>query len=229
MEQTTNTSNPWKYAFILLIGVLIIGGISFYAGRMTGNVIADKPTVVAQNGAEKVDVVIGDAPILGSKTAPVTIVEFSDYQCPFCERHFTQTYPLIQKEYIDTGKVKLAFKDFPLSFHENAEKSAEAARCVRDQKGDEGYWQMHDKLFSNQATLSVDNYKKWARELGVNGAAFDTCLDTGKFAKAIAADIAYGSTVGIQGTPGFFINGQLISGAQPYSVFKAAIDQALSA
>lgn len=175
-----------------------------------------------------VDVSFEGAPMQGKADAPVTIVEFSDYECPFCSRFYTDVYSQIKKEYIDTGKVRLAFRDFPLSFHPNAQKASEAARCVRDQKGDEGYFKMHDLLFENQQTLSVENEKKWARTLGVNGATFDSCLDSGKHAKAVQDDLTYGQSIGISGTPTFYVNGQEVVGAQPYSVVKQLIEAELA-
>lgn len=175
-----------------------------------------------------VEVEAGDSPVKGEADAPVTIIEFLDYQCPFCERFFKQTLPLIEEQYIKTGKVRLVYKDFPLiSIHPEAEKAAEAARCAREQKGDEGYFKMHDKLFENQQELSVENYKKWARDLGVVGTKFDECLDKGKYSDAVEEELAYGEQLGVTGTPAFFINGRMISGAQPFDVFKQAIDSAL--
>ena len=135
----------------------------------------------------------------------------------------------IEKNYIKTGKVKLYYRDFPLSnIHSNAQKAAEAARCVREQKGDDGFWKMHNKLFENQQDLSIENYKKWARELGVSGSKFDSCLDEGKYESSVQKDSTYGQSLGVQGTPAFFINGQLVSGAQPYSVFEQVIEAELS-
>lgn len=197
--------------------------------------LAGAPTAPSVNpgtqpqAGQRVTVETGDAPVLGSASAPVTIVEFTDYECPFCGRHYTDTYPSIVRDYVDTGKAKIVMMDFPLSFHPNAQKASESAHCVRDQKGDEGYFMMHDKLFENQQTLSVANFKAWAREIGVNGGDFDECLDSGKFATKVQEGMAYGSSIGVSGTPGFFINGVPVSGAQPYSVFKQIIDQELAA
>ncbi len=171
---------------------------------------------------------IKDAPVEGNKNAKVTIVEFSDFQCPFCEKYYTESYKQLKKEYIDTGKVKYILMNFPLSFHPEAQKAAESSLCVREQKGDTGYWKMHDKLFENQGALGVENEKKWARELRVDGAKFDSCLDSGKFASKVQADEAYGQSLGVSGTPGFFINGIEIVGAQPYSAFKQIIDSELA-
>ena len=185
----------------------------------------DTTTNSANSGAQgNVNVNAGDSAVRGDANAPVTIIEFSDYQCPYCGKFFTDTLPSIEEQYIKTGKAKLVFKNFPLtSIHSEAEKAAEAAECVRKQKGDSGYWKMHDKLFENQASLSVENYKKWARALGVNEAAFDKCLDEGETASIVKADADYGQQLGITGTPSFFVNGKLLEGAQPFSAFQQAI------
>lgn len=197
-------------------GVAITGGA---VGVPTDNA---NPTPTAA----PVKVSAEDDAVLGNKNAKVTMIEFSDYECPFCGRHFTDTYPQIKKDYIDTGKVKLVFRDFPLSFHQSAQKAAEAAECA----GEQGkYYEMHDKLYSNQQALDVASLKKYAQELGLNTAKFNDCLDTGKMAAEVKKDLADGQSYGVQGTPAFFINGNLISGAQQYSVFKQAIDAALAA
>jgi protein-disulfide isomerase len=180
--------------------------------------------------SEPVFVELGDSPVKGDVDAEVTIVEFSDYQCPFCSRFYSDTLPSIDENYIKTGKVKLVYMDFPLNdIHPEAQKAAEAAKCIGAQLGDEGYFKMHDKLFEAQKELSVENYKKWARELGANGGKFDICLDNGDFASAVDEDLFYGQSLGVTGTPGFFVNGKLLSGAQPYSVFEQVIEAELSA
>jgi len=221
---TIRKDSLWKYSTFVLAAILIIGAIAFFGkDQGTGNSV-DINGPQLPSGEAFVNVEIGDSPVLGDKNAPVTIVEFSDYECPFCGRHYLQTFPQLKKEYIETGKVKLVFKDFPLSFHPNAQKAAEAARCAGEQSK---YWEMHDLLFSNQEKLGIENYKKWAREIGVDGAKFDSCLSSGKYASDVQADLAYGSQIGVSGTPGFFVNGKKISGAQPYIVFKQAIDAEL--
>lgn len=180
----------------------------------------------ATSGRERVaEVEVGDSPVKGDANAKVTIVEFSDYQCPFCGRFFQDTLPSIKKEYIETGKAKLVYKDFPLSFHENAQKAAEAARCAGEQSK---YWEMHDKLFGNQESLGESNYKKWAREIGLNGEKFDDCLSTGKHAQEVKDDASYGAQLGVSGTPAFYINGRELVGAQPFSAFKKIIDEELA-
>jgi len=168
---------------------------------------------------------IDDDPVKGNPNAKVTIVEFSDFECPFCGRYFSETYGQLNDEYIKTGKIRYVFRDFPLGFHQYAQKASEAAQCANDQGK---FWEMHDILFSNQDSLGVPSLKQYAVDLGLNAVAFDQCLDSGKYALEVQNDFADGKKVGISGTPAFFINGQLIVGAQPYSVFKNVIDAELA-
>ena len=191
--------------------------------------LSDTGSAGGAKPGEKVNVEIGNSPTLGNKSAKVVVVEFTDYQCPFCGRHYSETFSQIKKDYINTGLVLYVLKDFPLiSIHPEAQKAAEAAHCVRDQQNDTGYWKMHDKLFENQQSLSVENYKKWARELGVKGADFDRCLDSGKHAKTVGDNLAYGESLGVSGTPASFVNGISLSGALPYSEFKTITDSELA-
>lgn len=170
----------------------------------------------------KADVAIKDTDhIKGDKNAPVTLVEYSDFECPFCGR-VQPTLEQVLDEY--KGQVKLIFRHYPLSFHPNARKAAEASECAAEQGR---FWEMHDKMFENQQALSVDNLKDYAKELGLNTSNFDKCLDDGKYAQKIQDDIAEGSQYGVQGTPATFVNGELISGAQPYDNFKSVIDSLL--
>lgn len=172
-----------------------------------------------------INVAIDDDAVKGDSNAPVTMIEFSDYECPFCGRYFQQTYPQIVKEYVDTGKVKIVFRDFPLSFHENAQKAAEAAECA----GEQGkYWEMHDKLFKNQNALEINSLRQYAKELGLNTKTFDDCLDSGKMASEIQKDFEDGQDAGVSGTPAFFINGISITGAQPFEEFKKIIEQEIN-
>ena len=174
---------------------------------------------------EKVDASPDNDAVLGDVNAPVTIIEFSDFQCPFCERFYTETLPLLKTNYIDTGKVKLIYRDYPLDFHPMAQKSAEAAECVRAKGGDEGFWKYHDQIYENQASLTNDNLKKWAKELGYN---IDTCLDSGEKTSEVLKDLSDGESYGVTGTPTFFINGQVIEGAYPYATFQEVIDAELA-
>ncbi len=175
---------------------------------------------------------------LGSDSAPLVMIEFSDFQCPFCRKFWIESLPSIQKEYIDTGKVQLVYRDFPLSFHPSAQKAAEATECAKEQgKG----WELHDKIFEEENKLgqgtvqfTVDNMKSWAAQIsGLDTTAFTSCLDSGKYAQEVQKDFNDGSAAGIQGTPGFFVGKRdgntvvPITGAQPYSAFKSAFDQLL--
>lgn len=239
VESKTNQSsaqgNPWKWAFIVLIGFIIVGVLAFMGGRLTGNVVADTPGTTTGNLEEAT---IDDDPMLGSEDAQVTIIAFSDYQCPFCRKFETESFPSIKENFIDTGKVRFVYRDFPLPFHAAAEISAEAAHCAGE-FSDEAYWAMHDKIVAEQnildsgsatgaVTKTVDygaaELKQWAKSLGYD---ISSCLDSGKYKDEVAKDLADGQASGVQGTPTFFINGQLISGAQPYSVFESAINSAL--
>jgi protein-disulfide isomerase len=166
-----------------------------------------------------------DDPFIGDKNAPLTIVEFSDFQCPFCGRFRSQTFDQIKSEYIDTGKVKFVYRDFPLhSIHPEAGKSAEASECADDQGK---FWEYHDKIFENQQSLSNSNYKQWATDLGLDSSKFDECLDSGKYTSEVAKDLADATAVGARGTPYFLIGNQPVSGAQPFAAFQQAIDSQL--
>ena len=167
----------------------------------------------------------------GDPNAPVTLIEFSDFQCPFCSRHVSQTAPLIEDQYVKTGLVKHVFKNFPLtSIHPQAEKAAEAAECAGAQNQ---YWAMHDKLFALQQawagkTDAPETFKQYAADLGLDTAAFNTCLDSGQFSAKINKTLAEGAQRGVTGTPAFFINTWFVSGAQPFEVFQQTISKAQS-
>ncbi|HIH11582.1 TPA: DsbA family protein [Candidatus Woesearchaeota archaeon] len=225
VEKSHDSEIFWKVTTVVLIAILAVFAFRGSNG-VTGNVVGDQPSVAPEQQAPSVvKLDIGDDAVLGKKDAPVTIVEFSDYQCPFCGRFFEQTLPELKKNYVDTGKVKIVFKDFPLSFHPEAEPAAIAANCA----GEQGkYYPFHDKVFANQESISADNYKKWARELGLNMANFEKCLQDPKQKEEIRKDLQEGTAAGVQGTPAFFVNGKLISGAQPYPVFQQLIDAELS-
>jgi protein-disulfide isomerase len=175
-------------------------------------------------------------PFKGEKNAKLTLIEFSDYQCPFCGRHVRDTVPQLEKEYISTGKIKYVFRDNPLPFHKDAPKAAEAAYCA----GEQGkFWEMHDLMYSNQGKLSLTNLPTHAVALGLDAAKFQACLDSGKFADPIKNDAAEAAKLGLTGTPSFLLgvttpnDGKIkvvkvIKGAQKFDNFKAAIDEILS-
>jgi len=177
------------------------------------------------------DIALEDAAgVKGDANAPVTIVEYTDYQCPYCQRHFVETMPGLQK-YVDEGKVRYALKDFPLTdIHPQALKAAEAARCAGDQ---DAYWPMHDLLFQNQQEWSgqasaADLFKGYAKQLNLEQAAFDQCLDSAKYVEAIQANEQEGIGYGVRGTPGFFVNRIPLPGAYPIEYFQQIIDEELA-
>ena len=170
----------------------------------------------------KVNVSIEGAPIKGPKDAPVTIVEFSDFECPFCKR-VLPSVDQVMKEY--NGKVRLAFRNNPLPFHPKAMPSAKAAVAAHKQGK---FWEMYEKLFANQQALSDENYKKWAKELKLDVKKFEKDMADAATQKQIEADANFARSNGAGGTPSFFINGVLLVGAQPYEKFKEVIDAVLA-
>lgn len=166
---------------------------------------------------------VGNAPIWGNPNAKVTVVEFSDFQCPFCSRG-AETLTELKNKY--KGKIKIAFKHFPLSFHKDAKPAAESAMCVGDQ-GPDKFWKFHDIVFKNQKDLTPEALEKYATQSGANAAKYKECLTSKKFAAAVDADIAYGEKLGVRSTPTFFVNGELVAGALPADAFSDIIDEAL--
>jgi protein-disulfide isomerase len=161
-------------------------------------------------------------PELGGKDAPVTIVEFSDFQCPFCSRA-EPTLKQVRDKYGD--KVRLVYLDFPLGIHDHAIDAASAGRCA----GEQGkFWQLHDTMFADQSKLAAADLKADAKKLGLDTAKFNDCLDKGKYKSAIEADMEQGRTLGVDGTPAFFINGRPLTGAQPFDKFQSTIDEELA-
>lgn len=221
----------------LINGTLVVGAQPLSTFRqaldtlLAGGTLQD-PNAAAQQPQgtpQPVTINIEGAPVQGDPNAPMTIVAFSDFQCPYCARFAVQTLPTLLQEYVDNGKAKLVFKDFPLeSIHPNAEKAAEATRCVRELAGDDAYWAMHDKLFAVQANWGslpnpADTFATYAAEQGADKAAFGECLSSGRYQEAVQADLAEGLNLGVQGTPTFFLDGQAFVGAQPIANFRQAI------
>ena len=216
---------------ILVAAALIAGAIIYNTGAKTvgkpsAETITETAGPVVQGDLADDDVILGDS------KAKVIIVEFGDYQCPFCGRFFSQTEPQLRKEYIETGKAKMVYRDFVFLGPES-ETAALATQCA----GEQGkYWAYHDRIFEieivdgreNNGNLSVALMKSLAGELGLNQLKFDSCLDSKKYLSEIKKDYNDGVKAGVSGTPATFINGTLVSGAQPFSVFKQAIDQVLT-
>ncbi len=214
---------------ILILASLVI--LNIQAAKIQGTLLAIQEKIAAPSpspsptpGPVDMKKLMDDDAVKGSPDAPVTIVEFSDFECPYCQRFSTQTLPKIDEQYIKTGKVKLVFRDFPLTSHKNAQKAAEAAECA----GDQGkFYEMHDVLFGKGVKGGVDSFKQYAVDLGLNSDSFNDCLDSGKYQAETKKDMTDGSAAGVRGTPAFFVNGQLVSGAQPFENFERIIEQQL--
>ncbi|MBI5065155.1 DsbA family protein [Candidatus Woesearchaeota archaeon] len=234
---TINKNTLWQ-GLTVLFALLFVGSFFWNSGgSVTGAVVNDLPIVKeptlpsqpTEPSRAKVSLE-GAAAVKGADNAPVTVVEYSDYQCPFCERFFSQTGPSLMKDYVDSGKVKFVYKDLPLPFHPNAEKAAVAARCAGDQGN---YWKMHDALFEKQNEWSSlpdasETFAGYAKELGLDDSKLKDCMKSGKFDKVIQQSIKEANTLGLSGTPSFVINGLTVVGAQPYSVFQQAIESELN-
>ena len=197
-------------------------------GQTTPSPQAPQPQkeVLGKEQREKIE--SEGAAVKGKEGAPITIVEFSDFQCPFCKRYFEETYPQIWEQYGD--KIRYVFHDYPLAFHPHAQKLAEAARCA----GDQGkYWLMHDLIFEKREEWAEKknieaNVANYAQSLGLHLDDFSDCLDSGKYTQAVKDDFALGQEVGVSGTPTFFVNGQKLTGAQPFEAFKTIIEAKLA-
>jgi protein-disulfide isomerase len=196
-------------------------------GRATAyrNLVAELrkagPAVRLLLDAPRYDVVVAaDDPALGAADAPVTLVEFSDFQCPFCAS-VVPTIKRLRQTYGD--RLRIVWKDFPLTaIHPQAFKAAEAGQCARDQGK---FWEYHDLLFANQSALEPVSLKKYAADVGLDAASFDACLDTAKYTTRVQSQIEAGNRAGVSATPSAFINGRLVSGAHPYETFAAIIDE----
>ncbi len=170
------------------------------------------------------DVEVGDSPVYGKADSKVTVVEFSDFQCPFCAKGSKIITDLKEKY---GPKIKVVFKNFPLPFHKQAKGAAVAGLCANEQ-GADYFWKMHDAMFEDQAALGTAELKKTAQKLGLDNKIFDKCLDSNKYLAQVDKDMVQGQKIGVKSTPTFFVNGKVISGAQPLEVFSELIDEGLA-
>jgi len=229
-EKKDSGANPYLLAgSVIVAGVLIAGAVIYSNSGKLQRVEGPKKEAAGVGLAKDKETpavsLVDDDPVLGNPNAPVTIVEFGDFQCSFCGRFFKTTITQIKESYVKNGDVKIVYRDFPLSsIHPMAEKAAEAAECANEQKK---FWQYHDKLYENQESLSVDNFKVWAKDFGLDSDRFNKCLDSGKYADEIKKDFNDGVAAGVQGTPASFINGRFIEGAVPFEQFQSVIESEL--
>lgn len=242
---------------IIIALVAVVAVAAFFAGLYFSNLDSDQITKSDLDDAisrieskignnlpsptlplQPIKISLDDDPIRGNPDAPITIVEFSDYQCPFCARFYAQTLPLLLEEYIDEGKVNLVYRDFPVQrIHPNALAAAAAAECADDQGK---YWEYHDTLFEKQnawakldSNSAISTFSQFAAEIELEQQQFDNCLESGKYLEEVQADFSDGKNYQVTGTPGFFIGNEDIGfvkiiGAKPYDAFKKVIDAQLN-
>ncbi len=234
-EEISKTAPKLNYAQLLLPGAillaaLIISGTLLFTRSQSGVKGTAQVGGAPQEQGKPLDIKISsDDHILGNKDAKVTIVEYADFRCPFCERFYTQAEKQIIADYVNTGKVRFIFRNYAFLGQESIWAS-EAAECANEQGK---YWEYYNWLFSKQAPESDLNYyskanlTKYAGQVGLNTVQFASCLNSDKYAKRVADDLDSGKAVSVTGTPTTFINGQKIVGAQPYETFKQAIDALL--
>lgn len=172
----------------------------------------------------QVNVDIGQSPLYGKKDAPISVVIFSDFQCPFCSRG-AETVTQLKKKY--GNKVKIAFKHYPLPMHKDAKPAAEMSMCVHEQNPDK-FWTYHDTLFKNQDKLDKVSLEKFAKDVGVDVKKVNECITSKKYASFVQKDLEYGEKIGVKSTPTFFVNGQIVSGAVPIESFSEIIDEELT-
>ena len=194
-----------------------------------------RPQQAAAPAKPEIVTIKGNGPhVLGKTDAPLVLIEYTDYQCPFCKRFYDSTFAEIKKNLIDTGKVKFISRNLPLPFHANAQKAAQAAFCA----GEQGkYWEMRDALFKNQSKLEVEAIMGYAKDLSLKTGAFKSCMDSDKPSKELGEEASYAGTIGITGTPSFvlgrqkgdFVEGRKIVGAQSFAAFTAAANELLPA
>jgi protein-disulfide isomerase len=221
----------WFYWLPLAFGLGLLAGYLIFAFPLQGKLKAANAELAALKGESPVpqqvrryDIPVDDDPGIGPEDAPILIIEFSDYECPFCQKWHAEVWPLIQSKYGD--QVRLVYRDFPLfDMHPNASPAALAANCANDQGK---YWEFHSALFSGQYPLSQQSYDAIAADLGLNASTFDSCVETEKYKAEIEADYQFAAELGIQSTPTFFVNGLAIVGAQPFEMFDQLITMELN-
>lgn len=221
--------NHLQFAAVLIVGFVLGYGTASLRGRRAQDPVGFRSQGSASDSsaptmARPVQVSVSGRPARGDEHAPVTLVEFTDYQCPYCARHFRTTYDSLLTA--NGARLRYVIRNFPVnSLHRNAQKAAEAAECAFDQGK---FWEYHDALFKRSPIFPLDTLKSIAAQLGLNTREFGDCLDSGKKQAVVQRDQQDGQRYGVQGTPTFFINGRILVGAQPTPVFQAEIDRAMN-
>ncbi|MGH7472794.1 MAG: DsbA family protein, partial [Candidatus Methylomirabilales bacterium] len=174
---------------------------------------------------EDILTLLSQGPAKGSEAAPITIIEFSDFQCSYCRKFWKETLPRLEAEYVKPGKIRFVYRHLAI-LGEQSVSAGQAAECARDQGK---FWEYHDKLFASQRpfAFTMGNLKHYAKELGLDTVAFNQCLDSGKYSQRVDAETGLGSTLGLRATPSFFINGRPLIGAHPFETFQLVIEEEL--
>ncbi len=262
-KQTTSTESPYSFSSVINFlnqnfGLLLIAASLFLAGFVfgmlykdasgnSGKSVKNEPQVQGEENEPVIlskdewkEVTSDYAGMIGDEKAKATIVEVTDYQCPYCARHYEQTHKQLVQNYVDTGKVKILYRDQALPFHSNANIAAQAARCAADQ---DGFKAMHDALFANQQEWSykpqddpttqpqplpredtIAKFQQYANDAGLNGQQLADCVSNDTYKAAVEEDSKLMGSFGANGTPSFFIEGQLVVGAQPYEEFEKVLE-----
>lgn len=220
---------PLAFGLGLLAGYLVWGQppaatATAKEGTEAGTTSEEAATASAPQAVTRYDVTNAASPSLGPADAPITIVEFSDYECPYCRRWHLETFPQLQAAYPE--QLRFVYRDFPISsIHANAIPAAEAAHCAGEQGA---FWEFNEKLFSMELGLSARAYQQYAADLGLDQQTFGECIDERRYAEEVQAEFDFAANLGIRSTPTFFINGIALVGAQPFEVFKQVIDLELA-
>ena len=235
-EEETVTIKRWQIFAALLPIVFLAGLLAGYLvwGRNTRPAAvasnptqspaqAQSPSAVPTQKTVRYTVPVGDSPSIGAANAPVTIIEFSDFECPYCRTWQQEVFPQLMSSYGD--KIRFVYRNFPLSSHANALPAANAAMCANEQGK---YWEYHDKLFGMTLPLETASYQKYASDLGLDTTKFNDCYNNKRYQTNIQADVTFATSLGVDQTPTFFINGLAVLGAESYDFFKQIIDQELA-
>lgn len=231
----TKSNNIPLYALLPVVFILGLGLGYLLWGRsapVTAQQTAAAPTSPAPAAADadptpqkvvRYDVPVDDDPSIGPEDAVITLIEFSDYECPFCQRWHTEVFAKIREQYPD--KVRLVYRDFPLPSHAGAAPAAQAANCAYEQGA---FWEYHELLFSGAYSMNATGFKNYASQLGLDEERFNECVDSNRYRDEVQADLQYAANLGVNSTPTFFLNGIPIVGAQPFEIFQRVIEMELA-
>jgi protein-disulfide isomerase len=218
-----------SHVYSALLPLAFVVGLAvgyLFWGRTTEEVVqvVAAPESTQPREVRRYDVTEDDDPVFGPEDAPITIIEFSDYECPYCRKWHIEVWPRLLEAYPD--QIRLVYRDFPLTnIHENATPAASAANCAREQ---DRFWEFNEMLFSMENALNRSGYQAYAEELELDMVAFTECLDSGRHNDEVMADFEYAANLGVSSTPTFFVNGIPVVGAQPFDNFSQLIDQELA-